>query len=48
MKDAVSEGLLVALNKLKNHIEARDKDLDHDIQVFATWFSYDLWPHIVI
>jgi len=35
MKDAVSEGLLVAFSKLKNHIEARDKDLDHDIQVFV-------------
>ncbi|KXN89493.1 Gamma-tubulin complex component 5 [Leucoagaricus sp. SymC.cos] len=32
MKDPVSEGLLVAFKKLKDHIETREKDLDHDIQ----------------
>lgn len=33
MKDSLSEALLVALKRLKAHVEAREKDLDHDIQV---------------
>ncbi|KAJ3576249.1 hypothetical protein NP233_g563 [Leucocoprinus birnbaumii] len=32
MKDAVSEGLLVIFKRLKDHIESREKDLDHEIQ----------------
>ncbi|KAF5364157.1 hypothetical protein D9756_000312 [Leucocoprinus leucothites] len=32
LNDAVSEGLLVTFKKLKDHIDAREKDLDHDIQ----------------
>ncbi len=35
MKDALSEALLVAFNKLKTQIEARERDLDHDIQVMT-------------
>lgn len=36
MKDSISEALLDAFKRLKTHVEEREKDLDHDIQVRST------------